>query len=178
MTEDLRYELFDIKQKFLREIPHPKLIRKQIWQIRVKGKLGEKEELPYSEIILNKEEKSRGLEEFLDGYIKAVLMLKHQVSQATDYSSLETVLISLFSGEIKMLKKLQTYLEVSNEYPDGDIKMSAPMDQYQILKRIRELKLNENEIKPYLCKQIEADSNEFDVLTRSCLQANKILMHG
>ncbi len=178
MTEELRLQLFEQKQKFLREIPHPKLILKEIKKLEHTLNLQEKSQLNYSVVVITEEVLKQELEAFLEGYISDQLQLKHKVSIAQSASELHAVLISLYQFQVMLLKKLQSYVSKTLIIEDKEIKMSTSIDAYNILKRIRELNLKEKEIKDYLCDVIKAQKKPFDTLVENCLRANKIISHA
>ncbi|NOQ72040.1 MAG: hypothetical protein GQ574_08570 [Crocinitomix sp.] len=177
MTEELKLQLFEQKQKFLREIPHPKLILKEMRILqRINPEL-DLTALTFEKIKMNADEKSTPLESFLESHILNELLAKQKISQALDVSPLFEALHNLFKQQVLLLKKLQSYLPTIAEGIDKDVKMSVPFDTYNMLKRIRELNLKEKEIKDYLCNVIKAQEKPFRILVENCLRANKILSH-
>lgn len=178
VTEELKLQLFEQKQKFLREIPHPKLILKEIKKLEQLLSLQEKNQLNYSVVVLTEEVLMQELVVFLEGYISDQLQLKHKVSIAQSASELYAVLTSLYQFQVALLKKLQCYVPQKVMIDDKEIKMSNSIDAYNILKRIRELNLKEKEIKDYLCDVIKAQKKPFDTLVENCLRANKIISHA
>ena len=177
-SQDLRFELFDYKQKFLREIPHPRLLAQQAYQLRIKGKLDHTDKKTYATVALTPEDQAEDLMRFLENLIQEELRLKHQIAQAAGYEELVDTIERLFDLRVRFLLKLQSYLTPQASFPDEAIKMSTSMDVYAILKWIQTLNLKENEIKNYLCREIEKGAQEADILVNSCLQANKILQYG
>lgn len=177
MTEELKLQLFEQKQKFLREIPHPKLILKEMKILkRIKPEL-DLIELTFDQVEMNTEQKSVSLVSFLDSHIQNELFAKQKISQSLDILPLFQALHTLFKHQVLLLKKLQSYLPVIAKDADKEVKMSAPFDTYNMLKRIHELNLKENEIKDYLCNIINVQEKPLDVIVINCLRANKILSH-
>ncbi|MFT5824183.1 MAG: hypothetical protein ACI8ZM_005449 [Crocinitomix sp.] len=177
MTEELKLQLFEQKQKFLRETPHPKLILKEMKVLnRINSEL-DLTALIFEKIEMNAVEKSIALESFLESHIQNELFAKQKISQALEVSSLFEALHGLFKHQTLLLKKLQSYLPTIDEGVDKEVKMSASFDTYKMLKRIHELNLKEKEIKDYLCDEIKAQEKPFNILVENCLRANKILSH-
>ncbi len=177
MTEELKLQLFEQKQKFLREIPHPKLILKEMRVLkRINNEL-DLTALTFDQIELITEQNENSLESFLDHHIQDTLRIKQNVSQAQSVDLLFETLHVLFISHVVMLKKLQSYMTCFEEGIDQDIKMSVPIDTYTVLKRIHELNLKENEIKDYLCNEIKAQEKPLDAIVINCLRANKILSY-
>ena len=177
MTEDLKLQLFELKQKFLREIPHPKLILKEIKILKRINPEIDFSELRYDQVEMNATEKSGTLESFLENQVQKELQDKQSISQALDTETLFQSLFTLFQHQVVFLKKLQSYLPVIAEGVDKEVKMSSPFNAYHLLKRIHELNLKENEIKDYLCRVIKAQEKPLDIIAINCLRANKILSH-
>lgn len=176
VEEALKYEIFEIKQKFLREIPHPKLILKQIRLLETKARLNQP--LTVEDLHLANIPNQQELTVFLENYITETLRLKKDIANASDPNQLKTELVGLYQSQIQFLQKVASYLPQKPIYPDEEIKMSDPIDAYQFLKRIQLLNLQENGINTYLCKEIEnANKTTFDIITISCLRAQKILRH-
>lgn len=178
MNSTERTAIFEIKQKFMREIPHPKLIQKQIKRAETLGNLSAQQDLNYQQFSLNAAENEADLHTFLSQHIIETSQRKHKVTQAQTFDDLRNALIALYAHQLSLLLKLQNYVDSSWQIEDDKIKMSAPIDAYEILKRIRELNLDENEIKDYLCKEIMVEKRAIDVIVVTCLRAHKILRHG
>lgn len=178
MTDSILFELFDIKQKFLREIPHPKLILKQIKKIEMNQGYNAPRALDYSSYPLTKSNEELTLVQFLDEHIHAGLGLKHQISLSNTYDQLKDSLAQLIDHQVQLMRKLKTYLPFMDSYPDQEIKQSKPLDPYAVLKLIQKQNLKENEIKNYLCILLKAGEENSNTLLEACLQANKILGNG
>jgi hypothetical protein len=177
VSEDLKLQLFEQKQKFLREIPHPKLILKEMKVLKRINPELDITPLTYGRIEMLTEQRDASLKSFLDRHINDTLQIKHSISLAQSAEVLFEILQGLFISHVRLLKKLQSYLCKFQDGIDEDIKMSVPMDSYAVLKRITELNLKENEIKDYLCKEIKAQEKPLDTIAINCLRANKILSH-
>lgn len=176
MEEALKYEIFEIKQKFLREIPHPKLILKQIRLLENKAQL--RQPFTIDDVQLTNTPNQQELTFFLENHITETLQLKKSIANASDPNQLKAELLGLYQSQIQFLQKLASYLPEKPAYPNEEIKMSDPIDAYQVLKRIQLLNLQENGINTYLCKEIETENRTtFDIITISCLRAQKILSH-
>jgi len=174
----LKVELFEIKQKFLREIPHYKLIAREIKSIEFKCKIRPTDFEEIQSIKINDSIKKEHLKDYLENHINAELALKHKIALTETFKGLNDHLKVLYQLKIQLLKKLQSYLQVSNNLPDKDIKMSTIIDPYKVIKTIDELMLDENQIKDYLCDKLTVVKPDFDPLLEACLRANKIILHG
>jgi hypothetical protein len=161
LSED---QLFEIKQKFLRTIPHPKLILKQILRLD-KGfsfKAGPK--VSASNLI-----------DYIEGYEIELLAIKLKISNAKDDTALLTVLVDLLSSQYSLIQKLASYCPKLENELEYKIKMSDPFETYAIFKFLKEEELKESEIKNYLYKELENDrAKEPSVLAVSVLRAKKI----
>ena len=118
------------------------------------------------------------LEKFLEEYIEVNLAMKYKISTAPNYSELHVVLVELYAHQIKLLKKLKSYLPQITGYSDAHLKQSSPFDTYLILKSIHSKNLKENEIKNYLCTLLNASEDSSETLLEACLRANKIISNG
>lgn len=178
MANNLLFELFEIKQKFLREIPHPKLIAKQIKLID--KQLVDQPEGQYDikAFRLGTEAQNQSLIAFLEDHIQQILGLKHRISSANDYKQLKIRLVDLWIEQSKLIHKLNHYIPDEHGYEDNHIKQSKPFDAYGILKIIQGENLKENEIKPYLCTLIGKETGASNLFLDACLQANKIIRNG
>lgn len=161
-TEDL----FEIKQKFLRTIPHPKLILKQILRL--------KSEFEVEELTLT----DSSLVEVLTDYIDQEMRLKLGIANAQDAESLSSLLISLMNLHNSLIAKLASY-STSDLIIPSTIKMSDPFDAYALLKSLKALDLNETEIKQYLCTAQDASTDKMNTeLYIAVVRAKKIEDHG
>ncbi|MFT4600781.1 MAG: hypothetical protein ACI857_000958 [Arenicella sp.] len=164
-------ELFDIKQKFLREIPHPILIQKQIDRLSKKAE----DSFGHQEVEFSQRE----LESFLKEYTLVLMPIKLSVSNAQTGEALRRALSSLLFCQNKLISKLSEYVIAFNSEKFKDIKMSTTIDVYAIQKFISENSLKESEINAYLCSAFEkADSESISILTESVVRAKKIEDYG
>lgn len=177
-TEENRQILFEIKQKFLREIPHHKLIAKQIKQLDVKFEL-DKVALPsLLETKLSEENHTLSLVDYLSAYIQINLKRKHQISLALEPLTLRNELIELIREQFQFLLKLNAYVVLEKEIDLSSIKISDSIDAYFVLKSILQLNLQENEIKNYLCDIIKIENGEESPLKEVFLRVHKTILHG
>ncbi|MBI3133065.1 MAG: hypothetical protein HYZ14_00175 [Bacteroidetes bacterium] len=168
MTEDQELELFTIKSKFFREIPHPKLILKAIGQV-------EKMVQAVPVIPALPDFSKADLTTLLQAHSDAVYALKSAISKAEKPAGLYLSLNELYQWHVMLITRLSSYLPEGIELPDQDIRQSDAVDSYRILQYIKSAGLSENQIKTYICAEIEAkEPKEFSPLTRVCLQSRKI----
>lgn len=166
MTEEA---LFELKQKFLRDIPHPKLILKQIERLKVH----DPEQFESVDF-----EPNQPLREFLKEYIDAILDLKLKVSRAQEANVLSKQLIVLRCWQLELINKLSHYCPEREGVPDDEIKQSDPFDAYAYLKELNVSEIQENEIKNYLCARIDQDPDAYSELLNGVLRARKIVEYG
>jgi len=173
MQESFEDELFSIKSKFLRDIPHPKLIAKALEQ--VKGLKPELLKETLAPISLNDFE----LNQALKNYSEKILEIKLKISQAISLELLYSALSELYEWQMRLILKLTTYIPELENYHDGEIKVSEAIDAYIISRFIELNGLGENEIKTYICTTISNKLPvDFDVLTLACLRSRKISAHA
>ena len=168
MTEET---LFEIKQKFLREIPHPKLIQKQIDRLKEFEKEGMRADVHLSQGELK-------LIPFLENYIAVILTLKLGISNAVDGSALLSSLINLNSVQLALIAKLASCMPEEAEFEGEKIKQSNPIDAYKLLKELTDNGVDDKDLKDYLCTQLEKGPEGYTELTKSVIQAKKIEEHG
>ena len=176
-TSDSKTELFDLKQKFLRQIPHPKLIRSAIQKAMRKSEI-ELEVPDLKAIHLTIDQKAAELIPFLEKAITRELAFKQQVAHARSFEDLSQSLLWLFKHQVKLCLKLQHFLPANHaELKDTDIKMSDPFDLYAILKSI-DTNQKDSEIQQQLLTELNQGTFEWSQLATACLRANKIIKHG
>ena len=175
--EELKFELFEIKKRFLQEIPHPRLIVKAIQQLTKNYDLPEISLDSFQTNLLGFQEKNEALLPFLERYLQKNLRTKHAISMAETPTKLRHSLRILLYEQWMLFLKLQAYLPEDANFPDQELKMSAPIEVYEVIKWIRHENLQESEIKNYLYTNIFEKSTEFDSLTIACLRANKIIRY-
>ena len=95
LTED---QLFEIKGKFLQQIPHPKLIQKQIDRLR-DYKLND---ITQGTIELDED---ANLSVFLEQYISNTLALKLEIANSKDGKILFLSLVNLKELQERLIKK-------------------------------------------------------------------------
>ena len=158
---------FEIKQKFLRTIPHPKLILKQILRLNKDFVADKKSDQNFQDLSV-----------YLEGYENYLLKLKLEISNAPDQKVLSTSLEKLYELQQRLISKLSTYFPDTLEQKLDAVKMSEPFDTYEIVKLLKAESMNESEIKNYLCKELEnTESDNLSVLTKSVLRAKKIKLN-
>lgn len=175
--DELKFELFEIKKLYLREIPHPKLIIKSIQQLTKKYGLSTISFDSFQQNSLGINEKNEALLPFLERYLQKNLQTKHSISTAETPLKLRHFLHILLYEQWMFFLKLQSYLPENSNFPDQDLKMSSPIDAYEVIKWIHQRNLDESQIKDYLYTNILENSTEFDSLTIACLRANKIILY-
>ena len=166
MTEE---ELFEIKQKFLREIPHPKLIQKQI------NHLNEKRT---DEVLLeNPIDESKDILSFFNNYIRILLALKLKIANAKDDNELYGFLKELYQLQLTLIKYLSDLLPEKIDFDDRNIKQSDPFDIYVYVKELKDQNVKENDINDYLCGQFELEPVRYSELAKAVLRARKIVAY-
>jgi len=174
VNDSEKYVIFDLKNKFLGIIPHPKLISKAIKQARVKGGLSQ----PIEDIAhaLTDEISAQDLNEFLRHTINSLLQIKQGIASAYSYQSLANALELLLANQLNLIYKLKSYMTNVEQERLESIKVSEAIDPYAILKMIQQRNLKDDEIKNYLCTQI--DQNDLNDLVSNFLRAYKIVQHA
>jgi hypothetical protein len=173
MTEDQELELFTIKTKFFREIPHPKLILKAINQVE---KLMNQTPM-FDELEINYGQKD--LSEILKSHSEKIIALKTVIAHAEKPEEVFLALNELYQWHWSMIRRLALYLPEHTTFSDEEIKQSDPIDSYSIYTFIKAAGLSENQIKTYICNELETTKpNQFSILTKCCLQCRKIVAHG
>lgn len=174
MNDKEKYLLFELKNKFLGPVPHPKLILKAIKQAYVKsGMIADKELVSYAH---NRQFDPLHLDLFLQETVIDLLQIKHAISTAFSYHSLGVGLERLLVNHLNLIHKLDSYVSKSITNEGESIKVSGSIDAYHILKMIQQRNLKDHEIKNYLCKQVDQDDS--DELLEIFLRANKIAQHA
>lgn len=166
MTEE---ELFQIKQKFLREIPHPKLISKHI------DRLAEVQSDSRELIAL---ETGLELKMYLEKYLQDTLALKLRIANAASAKILRSELLSLYRVQLGLIQKLYQYYPQNAAYEDDHIKQSEAFDVHALIKELNREKISENQINNYLYQQFNEAPESYSELTKAILRAAKIQNHG
>src|SRR5690606_15342617 len=107
MTSPSVEQIFEIKQKFLREIPHPKLIMKQINRL---------DEQPVSEEEVVKIDFSDGLLLFLEQYMSTLLEIKLKIANAAEAVELRKYLINLYFLQQQLITNLSVYYPANQQW--------------------------------------------------------------
>lgn len=169
MTEEQEQDFFAIKTKFFREIPHPKLILKAIGQIE--KMFGVKSEKDSSAVSLIDSTASDSLRI----HSNQVYEIKTAIAQDEKPEDLLISLNKLYQLQVALVHKLAFYLPDKTEYLMNDIKQSETIDSYALLTELNSLALPEDQIKTYICNEIETKKPvRFSKFTRACIQCKKI----
>ncbi len=173
MTEDEELELFTIKTKFFREIPHPKLILKAINQVE---KLMNHTPM-YDNRAIDFGQKD--LSDVLKLHSEKAVALKTALGHAEKPEEVFLALNELYHWQRSLILRLIQYLPEQVPLSDEEIKQSDPIDSYDILTFIKANELAENQIKTYICNELETTKpDQFSILTKRCLQSRKIVANG
>ena len=169
--------LFELKQKFLRLIPHPKLILSAIKKASRQNQNSEPIEQANS-VKLEVADEKLSLKDFLNYRITKELELKKIITDAETFEGLADDLRILYRHQVTICLKLQTYLPDSEEeLADSEIKMSDPFDLYALLKSLSGLNTDE-EIREKIKVELRDHTFENSAITNACLRANKIIANG
>ncbi|MBD3636784.1 MAG: hypothetical protein HUJ25_05525 [Crocinitomicaceae bacterium] len=162
-----------MKQKFLAEIPHPKLIDKQINRLTAYSSLQTKQHI---DIVLP--DRKEELATYLQHYIDLLMPLKLKIANSRSAKPLLISLQELKELQLAMISKLESYYPKDKAPKVTTIKQSDPFLVYDYLKEIQTQQLQENQIKSYLCRQFEKqDENIYSPLLKGVLRANLIVQH-
>lgn len=165
-------QLFELKQKFLQQVPHPKLILKNIQVLA--NHLG----IDFQSNVAGNHQ-GLNIIDFLAFYDAQLLKLKLEIANASDESELFQGLAVLYHLHQELIERLADHCPEQNDVLTDEIKQSSPFDVYAIQKELRLNHLDETEIKDYLYKQFnaikQADWGEF---TKSVIRANKIVQNA
>ena len=173
MNEEEKYVLFELKNKFLGPVPHPKLILKAIKQAYVKSGYLEGKEPVYQALPCYFA--ALPLDLFLQKIITDLLQIKYAISIADSYLRLGEALEQLLINHLNLIHKLDSFVEKSISTGSESIKVSPSIEAYHVLKMFQQRNLKDHEIKNYLCQQIDQDDS--DELLEIFLRANKIAQH-
>ena len=166
-TEEEVFRLFEIKKKFLSIVPHPKVILKYYRDLKGKDE----------NITSGLTFQSMELNEFLVKYSDELVQVRLQISNAQTNSELATVLGKLYTLQLSLLNKLSKLTSGMSVPSLENIKVSAPIDGYELFKFIRENEMGEKEIKEYIRAHIHS-VDEADALLMAVLRAKKIISDG
>lgn len=176
--EENKLALFNIKQKFLREIPHHKLILKSINQLKQKYNFTIATLPTLQTAKLSAEQTAMPLVDFLNQHIQNSLNCKHQISLTQHPNELVYQLIDLLNIQLVLIVKLNAYLPQKIKRNADAIKISVPIDTYFILKTISALNIEEKEIKNYLYTALNDTNKELTPLAIVFMRIHKIVVHG
>ncbi len=174
-TNESKQQLFDTKQKFLREIPHPTLIIKHL---KAAAKNADLPPAVYPSFAINVEVDASPLKVYLEVTIQNQLTLKHKISLAQSFADLHAALLELLKLQLQFFTKLASYITPPIPNDLKFIKLSEPTDPYELLKTLNSQKLEENEINHYLCSEMKTANFHQNLLVIGCLRAFKIKEHG
>lgn len=163
-------ELFELKNKFLRDIPHPKLIFKAIKTIQPSAILPTYE---------NSQVKA-DLFEHIEHYSSVLLDIKLRISQSKTSEELLPILNALLTEQMRLIWKLSQYILTDSFFGFDEIKQSGPIDYYLIKKSRALFPEADNKIKEYLCSELNAHENgsELNSLLVPFFRAKKIVQNG
>lgn len=155
-------ELFQLKQKFLREIPHPKVIASY------HKRTGE---ILNSNVILNT---NLGLIEFLKEYSRELMPIKLKIAHAKNKTDFGIGLNFLYGLQMDLIGKLASYASI-NTSEFREIKVGAPIQNHRILQFLKERELKENSINEFIEKELASkEIANFTVLTENVIRAKLI----
>jgi hypothetical protein len=168
LTDLSKEALFEIKQKFLRVVPHPKLISKQLNKLGVQ----EDEVRPISS--------SGDMIVFMRYYLDTLMPLKLGIANGKTSEEIGKKILDLLHLQRSLIHELSScFPEVIMEIDDSQIKQSSPFDVYQYIKELQGLHIGQDEIKQYLCEQFKKnDPSEFSEFAKGVLRARKIEGNG
>lgn len=170
LADDSEEFIFRIKSKFFQEIPHPKIILKYIEQLNQKC---HKETAYVTSVI---DFGAADLVYVLKNYTIEILQLKSDLAKESDICNIKTILEKIYAIHWSVLMRLVRYLPHLELYPDQHLRQSQPLDAFAIYRFVEKSGLNEDEIKTYICKEIQMEKPEnFSLLTNGCLTSRKII---
>lgn len=171
MTEDQELELFAIKSKFFRDIPHPKLILKALNQVE--------KMVNYPPLVSDEVLPINSLEERLQHHSDRSYALKSAISRADRPETLYVCLQALYTLHQNLVDTLASFVPEGVTLPETTIKQSDPLDSYKVLAFLKEAGLAEDQIKGYICAEMNKGLDEpLSLITRVCIQAVKINSNG
>jgi hypothetical protein len=166
------HQLFDIKQKFLYEIPHPKLILKEVKKL-------EKYFHENCENLGPNLSLELPLLEYLIAHQDELLSLKFQIANSSEGHHLLCLLKELFRKQSFLIQKLNQYYSSMITLSGEQIKQSDPFKVHDIIKELRASDLSETQIKSYLCSSSEKKEDiALSYLEIAVIRANKICKNG
>ena len=165
MTEEL---VFNIKQKFLQSIPHPKVLVKYRNQLsdafllqKIEYKCGDKPQLV----------------DFLENYSSHLSKVKLRIAHAIDQSELADAVNDLLELQLRLICELSKPNLPDNE--GIDVKVSEEIPAHEILKFIRMNNIQDEIINSFVANQnYSKEKANFDVLSLNILKAKRIVKNG
>ncbi|MBN4072602.1 hypothetical protein JYT74_01050 [Crocinitomix catalasitica] len=140
--------LFELKQKFLSVVPHPKLIQSTIDRLGSENEDSDSESAIANQLLGD----IRNLQDFLTTYIDLLLTIRLEISNAQSEAALRIALIKLKNIHLTLIQRLVTYSkELEFQYESSEeLKLSEPIDAYKILRFVKDSFKDDNQIKDYL----------------------------
>ena len=165
-------QLFEIKQKFLMDIPHPKLIQKHLTSLSKQPDL----KIDSSNLGIDK---TASLLDYLKSYLDELMPLKLNIANANTRSELRNCLKNLLVIQSNLIQKVASYYPAEAKIESDKIKQSEPFNVYNYIKELEKEQIEENQIKSYLCLQFEAsESDKLSEFGKAVVRAKKIDEHG
>ncbi len=172
ITDDKAAFIFRIKSKFFQDIPHPKIILKYIEQLNQKCE----NKTPFIESVIDFGGADLGY--ILRNYSKEILELRSELAKETDTCIMKIILEKIHAVHWSVILKLINYLPKLESYPDQHLRQSQAFDAFEMYRFIERAALKDDEIKTYICTEIEKDKPEnFSVLSNGCLISRKIILN-
>lgn len=182
LAEASEMALFQLKSKYLQQVPPLKLIDSQLKRIKkVRDAVDFFEPSVHSQIKFKLDYLNpKGLlEDELKWYQNNISTIRLQIANAQLADDLLFWVEQLKNLQIHLFKVLSdVYLIEISDLNELDVKISDPMDVYQIQKELSTLLLSKTEIKQYICTQLsDGLQSDFSPLVKSVIQAQKQLQN-
>jgi thymidine phosphorylase len=162
-------QLFELKQKFLREVPHPTIIKNHIK--RLDNSIGADEQI--NAVFVESESE---LENFLLEYQAKLMPIKLEVANGKGPEQLANSLLKLLKLQQNLIRKLGSYEIDSQSEKFKEIKLSTAFDTHKLMKFLRSDNIKESEINAYLWTAFEqSNRTEYSILTEAVVRAKKII---
>lgn len=181
VEEAFELEVFNMKNKFLRILPPIPLIEnycKKIEKIQTAYRFFYplNHSINFNNPILISTE---GLNDFLNKYQTELSKIKLEIANADSSERLILVLHHLITFQKNLHQKFNEFYQETFEDSKDLIKISEPIDIFEIQEELKSNFLTENsQIKDYICKKIKDKEFESSPLSKMVLQSNKILNYG
>lgn len=182
LAEASEMALFQLKSKYLQQVPPLKLIDsqlKRIKKVRDAVDFFEPSVHPQIKFKLDYLNPKGLLEDELKWYQNNISTIRLQIANAQLADDLLFWVEQLKNLQIHLFKVLSdVYLIEISDLNELDVKISDPMDVYQIQKELSTLLLSKTEIKQYICTQLsDGLQSDFSPLVKSVIQAQKQLQN-